>query len=128
MILNFGHTFAHAIEMATEKLINKEYYRHGEAVGIGILCELYVSNQKKNKLLENTKNLLLKYNLPIKIDKGEFINKKDILLQNIYQNIFLDKKKISRYPRYIFMNKIHYPKVKELQNNDLILDTLEKFI
>ena len=40
--LNFGHTFAHAIEMATQKIFNKEIFRHGEAVGIGILCELYL--------------------------------------------------------------------------------------
>ena len=33
--------------MSTENLTNKEYYRHGEAVGIGILCELFYSNPKK---------------------------------------------------------------------------------
>ena len=32
--LNFGHTFGHAIEMATDKLISKDYFRHGEAVGL----------------------------------------------------------------------------------------------
>jgi len=128
LILNFGHTFAHAIEMATEKLSNKEYFRHGEAVGIGILCELYVSNPKKNYLLENTKKILLKYNLPINIDLGFFKKKRNILIENIYKNIFLDKKKISRYPRYIDVKKIHQPKIKELQNNDLILDTIDKFI
>ena len=36
-----------AIEMATEKMLNKEYLRHGEAVGLGILCELYYSNGKE---------------------------------------------------------------------------------
>ena len=40
--LNFGHTFAHAIEMATANF-KDEYLRHGEAVGIGMLCEIYFS-------------------------------------------------------------------------------------
>ena len=32
-ILNFGHTFAHALE----KVTNYRYFRHGEAVGYGIM-------------------------------------------------------------------------------------------
>ena len=43
LFLNFGHTFAHSIEMATEKLFKKEILRHGEAAGIGILCEIMIS-------------------------------------------------------------------------------------
>jgi 3-dehydroquinate synthetase len=128
LILNFGHTFAHSIEMATESLSKKEYYRHGEAVGLGILCELYYANKGNNKLLKITKNILKKYNLPITIDKGDFGKKRQTLITNIYKNIFLDKKKISRYPRYIFMKKIHKPKIKELQDSDLILQTINNFI
>ena len=37
--LNFGHTFAHAIEMSI-KSNHTELIRHGEAVGIGLLCEI----------------------------------------------------------------------------------------
>tara|TARA_B100000029_G_C17275433_1_gene851451 strand:- start:91 stop:807 length:717 start_codon:yes stop_codon:yes gene_type:complete len=128
LILNFGHTFAHSIEMATEEIIKKEYYRHGEAVGIGILCELYFASSGKSKLLNFTKNLLKDYNLPIKIDKGEFKNKKQLLLNKIYKYIYLDKKKISRFPRYISVKKIYNPKIKELQDNSLILQTINEFI
>jgi len=49
LMLNFGHTFAHAIEMSTD-ISKKDFYRHGEAVGLGILCELYYSNKKENKI------------------------------------------------------------------------------
>ena len=43
--LNFGHTFAHSIEMSL-KSKNKEHLRHGEAVGLGLLCEIYYANNK----------------------------------------------------------------------------------
>ena len=46
--LNFGHTFAHAIEMAIEKKTKKDFIRHGEAVGIGMLCELYYEKKKES--------------------------------------------------------------------------------
>jgi len=40
-ILNFGHTFAHAIEAATQYQV----YRHGEAVAIGLVLALRLSEQ-----------------------------------------------------------------------------------
>ena len=52
-ILNFGHTFAHALE----KVTNYRYLKHGEAVGYGILFAAELS--KKLELLDNnTVNLL----------------------------------------------------------------------
>lgn len=38
-ILNFGHTFGHAIE-------SYSHLRHGEAVGVGMLCAIYLSVKK----------------------------------------------------------------------------------
>ena len=49
--LNFGHTFAHAIEMSL-KGRNTDLIRHGEAVGIGMLCEIYYSEERV-KILKN---------------------------------------------------------------------------
>ena len=128
LILNFGHTFAHAIEMATEKMLNKEYLRHGEAVGLGILCELYYSNSKENSIQKKILDLLKNYNLPTQIiGKNLKINKQQ-LNNIIFKNLFLDKKKISRNPRYIFMKKIYKPSIKELSDENLILQTINRFI
>ena len=57
LYLNFGHTFAHAFEMATEQVLNKELLRHGEAVGVGMLCEILLSAKKKFCLFFVGKNI-----------------------------------------------------------------------
>jgi 3-dehydroquinate synthase len=127
LFLNFGHTFAHAIEMATENVIKKDYLRHGEAVGIGILCEILISNQgKKNELFFLTENLLKKFNLPTELK----IEKKHIkkIHSEIYNGVFLDKKKISKYPRYIFLKNLFKPQIKELNNYGLLNDVIYNII
>lgn len=44
-VLNFGHTIGHAIE--TFSLLNDEKpLLHGEAVAVGLICELYISAQQ----------------------------------------------------------------------------------
>ncbi len=126
--LNFGHTFGHAIEMATDKFIAKDYFRHGEAVGIGLLCEIYYSNGRNSKLLDYVKNILSLYNLPISIKKENY--KFDLIkIQNeIYKGIFLDKKKINNFPRYIYLKNKFKPQVKEIKNFNLLNLTIKNFL
>ncbi|MBV9241354.1 MAG: 3-dehydroquinate synthase, partial [Acidobacteria bacterium] len=51
-VLNFGHTLAHALE----KVTNYKYFRHGEAVGYGIL---FASELSKNLALCDEKDVNL---------------------------------------------------------------------
>tara|TARA_Y100001958_G_C21245601_1_gene575388 strand:- start:21 stop:1151 length:1131 start_codon:yes stop_codon:yes gene_type:complete len=123
--LNFGHTFAHAIEMSMTKN-KKEIFRHGEAVGLGMLCELRVAN--KYKLYKNLSIILKELNLPIQI-KVNSIEEKTLLQNKIYKNVFLDKKRINKNPRYIHINNIGNCSIKELTNyhkiNDVIFDLIK---
>ena len=122
--LNFGHTFAHAYEMSTQKLYGKEVIRHGEAVGIGMLSEiLYSNNGVKNKIYYQCENVLKLYNLPFSLKK---FNVKSGIMKLTYQNIFLDKKRISDHPRYVKLNKICKPQISEMKNINLINDILFK--
>ena len=43
-ILNFGHTFGHAIE--SHSLYTEKPISHGFAIGIGMVCALYLSVKK----------------------------------------------------------------------------------
>lgn len=126
--LNFGHTFAHAIEMACDFKKNDDFIRHGEAVGLGMLCEVYFTNEKKNKIYLLIERILNEYslftsltNLPKKLNKKKFH-------QKIVQNVFLDKKKISVYPRYISLKQIYKPKIKEIDNMNLLNETIYRII
>lgn len=128
LYLNFGHTFAHSIEMSMESILRKEIMRHGEAVGIGILCELFLANNGKNKIFNLTEELLDLYNLPTKISFYKLKIPKQKLLDTMYKNIFLDKKKINIYPRYISLKNLYRPKTVEIEDTIKILETLKNFI
>jgi shikimate kinase/3-dehydroquinate synthase len=58
-VLNLGHTVGHAIEAAT----GYSRYRHGEAVGIGLLCALRLSG--RDNLRQEVAGLLSARGLPL---------------------------------------------------------------
>jgi 3-dehydroquinate synthase len=127
LMLNFGHTFAHSIEMATGFFFSdQDYLRHGEAVGVGMLCELNYANGKNN-IYKKVEKILKIYDLPTNLSYTKnFIPLK--MQSEIFKNVFLDKKKINKNPRYISIPKIGYPKISEMKDfnkiNDVINDIL----
>ncbi len=68
MILNFGHTFGHAIE----KIYNYERYTHGEAVAMGMVYITRLSNRLgfcDGDIPEKIRSLLLQFKLPVDFPK-----------------------------------------------------------
>lgn len=129
--LNFGHTFGHAIEMATENIFRKEILRHGEAVGLGIICEIMYSNKNnitnKKNIIKTVKNILNLYGLPVKLNFTQ--DKVKNKIQNeIYKSIFLDKKRINDFPRYINLKKIGNPSIKEIKDFNLLNEVIYKIL
>lgn len=108
MILNFGHTFGHAIE----KNFGYGYYLHGEAVSIGMLMamklgiSLGISNKSDYDLL---KSLLEKYDLPtLEYDLKQYI-----------ELIKYDKKNIAGIINFIFVDKIGNAVIHKIKEEDL---------
>ena len=91
-----------------------------------MLCELKVAN--KYKLYKNLSIILKELNLPNQI-KVSSIEEKTLLQNKIYKNVFLDKKRVNKNPRYIHINNIGNCSIKELTNyhkiNDVIFDLIK---
>ena len=70
--------------MGIENEVKKDYIRHGEAVALGILCEIYYSN-KKNKLFNFAEKLFASYGLPVYLNIKKVNINKVKLAENIYK-------------------------------------------
>ncbi len=81
-VLNLGHTVAHAIETVT----GYGRYRHGEAVGVGLLAALRLSGA--DALREQVSELLLARGLPVAIARSE------VDLQELLSATARDKKRL----------------------------------
>lgn len=97
MILNFGHTFGHAIE----NYYNYETYTHGESVALGMY---YIT--KKSEALGYTKpgtsekiqNILINFNIDY--------NLPNVNMESIKKSVLLDKKNISGNINLILLKEI----------------------
>lgn len=115
--LNFGHTFAHALEAYT----SYKKFLHGEAVAIGMLFASLVSLKLKlcsKKTFEEVKQILnlIDFKLNAKINAKQLLN----LMKK-------DKKTISGNINFVLISKIG--KVKNiLVKDNIILNILKKFL
>lgn len=119
-LLNFGHTFGHGIEV----LGNYKTYNHGEAVALGIICALRLSESHydSNKdILRRTKELYKSYGIEAKPKKA--INPNDLI-----SFMQLDKKKSGNELAFILLQDIGKAnKVSGISNKEIEKSILEAF-
>lgn len=114
-ILNFGHTFGHAIESSS-------YYkiRHGEAVVLGLIVSLNISSIYNNKIfdLSNIFNLcILTLKLPIRLNECSF--------RKIWRYLYNDKKIDLNQVNMILLND-KSSLIRSINDINVCLDSLKK--
>ena len=92
-VLNLGHTVGHAIETAT----GYGRYRHGEAVGLGLLAALRLSGQVQ--LREQVRELMLARGLPVAFDDDFDEGSLDAILQAMAK----DKKRVGETVPFVLV-------------------------
>lgn len=120
-ILNFGHTLAHALE----KVTNYKYFKHGEAVGYGILFAAALSKRLEifdgNEL--NLLNDVLRY-------VGKLPETQNLDLEKVYESFAFDKKNIGSSLQWILLEDIGKPVIFENTNisPETVKETLEEVL
>lgn len=96
-VLNFGHTFGHAIETVTQYAA----YTHGEAIGLGFLMALDLSiaqGRKLEGLKAQTVRLLEEFGLKTRLDTP-------LDVEALMEAICRDKKQIEGQMRFITLKE-----------------------
>lgn len=113
MILNFGHTFGHAVE----KIEGYKRYRHGEAVLAGMVGALYLSHTA-GKLTKSDMSRGLEYLRPY-IDRLKPL-KKDAA--DYVTPMAVDKKNSGGKNVFVLLDALGKPRIKPVQSQSKILD------
>jgi shikimate kinase/3-dehydroquinate synthase len=98
--LNLGHTVGHAIEAAT----HYGEYRHGEAIGLGLLAALKLSDAPA--LREEVREILARHGLPTQLQRGE--------LDLIMEFLQFDKKRTAAGVGFVLLSEPGKPRTGQL--------------
>lgn len=105
-VLNLGHTVGHAIELAS----SYSRYRHGEAVGLGLLAALRLSDAPE--LRDEVKGILARHGLPVVIDGADT----EVLLSVIPQ----DKKRTAAGVGFVLLAEPGKPRPGQILDPDAV--------
>lgn len=100
-VLNFGHTFGHAIESYYLESEYKENLTHGEAIVIGMITESYISSKLHGFSLnevENINNHLLDIFGKVTIEKSDY--------QEIIDLLIHDKKNVEGQVNFVLLKDL----------------------
>jgi shikimate kinase/3-dehydroquinate synthase len=114
-VLNLGHTVGHAIEAET----GYSRYRHGEAVGLGLLAALRLSGA--DDLRDQVAQLLAEHGLPTSLD-----SKVDV--EGVMEAIGRDKKRTSEGLGFVLLERPGEPRWGEQVPDDRVRAAVEELL
>jgi 3-dehydroquinate synthetase/shikimate kinase len=114
-VLNLGHTVGHAIEAAT----GYSRYRHGEAVGLGLLAALRLSGA--DDLRNEVEGLLASHGLPVSLDPA-------VPVDEVIEAIGRDKKRTSEGLGFVLLERPGEPRWGESVEPDRVRSAVEELV
>jgi shikimate kinase/3-dehydroquinate synthase len=112
-VLNLGHTVGHAIEAVT----GYSRYRHGEAVGLGLLAALRLSGA--DSLRTEVEALLASHGLPVSLDPA-------VSVDDVMDAIGRDKKRTSEGLGFVLLEQPGEPRWGESVELDRVRAAIEE--
>jgi 3-dehydroquinate synthase len=114
-ILNYGHTFGHAVELAS-----KYSLRHGECVSIGMVFVAYLAHSLgllSQEIVDQHIQILSKLGLPVRYAEGDWLN--------LLATMRVDKKSRGKQIRFVVISEIAETKRVETVTDDQLLAAYE---
>jgi len=112
-VLNLGHTVGHAIEAAS----GYTHYRHGEAIGLGLLAALRLSEAPG--LRDDVEAILRRHGLPVELDAG-------IELNRVIEALQRDKKRTADGVGFVLLSEPGAPRIGQLLAPDRVRAAVEE--
>jgi 3-dehydroquinate synthase len=115
-ILNYGHTFGHAVELAS-----KYSLRHGECVSIGMVFVAHLAHSLgllSREIVDQHIQILSKLGLPVHYAEGDWLN--------LLATMRVDKKSRGKQIRFVAISEIAQTKRVETVTDDQLLAVYEK--
>jgi shikimate kinase/3-dehydroquinate synthase len=113
--LNLGHTVGHAIEAAS----GYGRYRHGEAVGLGLLAALRLSDA--SGLRKHSEEILRRHGMPVRLDPAVDV---DAVLDALQR----DKKRTAEGVGFVLLSEPGKPRVGQLVDPARVRSAVEELL
>ena len=117
-VLNLGHTIGHAVESYSYMTSSLNELKHGEAIIVGLITELYLSHKQLNFPLEDLEN--------IKKTFSEYFNTvafSDKDIEHIHDLMIYDKKNEGDKVNFVLMKNIGIPVVDQQIEKELFIES-----
>ncbi len=114
-VLNLGHTVGHAIEAAS----GYSQYRHGEAVGLGLIAALRLSDAPE--LAQEVEGILRRHDLPVALDPAIDV---DAVLEALQR----DKKRTAAGVGFVLLSEPGEPREGQVLDPDRVRAAVEELV
>ena len=114
-VLNLGHTVGHGIEAAT----GYARYRHGEAIGLGLLAALRLS--EATALREEVEAILGRHGLPLRLDPA-------ISVEAVIEALQRDKKRTAEGVPFVLLSAPGEPRTGQLVDPARVRASVEELL